>query len=234
MKSEIKVFKSEMFGQIRTMVNEKGETFFVAKDVTDALGYRNASDAIGKHVDAEDRDNIAICDSIGRARKAMVINESGLYALILSSKLDKAREFKHWVTAEVLPQIRRTGGYIPTRDASGRDLSAEEILNRADTIVGSTLRLLNEPAEDTLTATQVAKTFNMTTYDFNAILRDMGIQYRRDGHWNISDDLADRNLTRLRTHVSYSLKGQKKVKVYMTWTLDGLRFLNSKLGYPNF
>ena len=100
-----------MFGQIRTMVNEKGETFFVAKDVTDALGYRNASDAIAKHVDAEDRDNIAICDSIGRTRRAMVINESGLYALILSSKLDKAREFKHWVTAEVLPAIRRTGRY---------------------------------------------------------------------------------------------------------------------------
>ena len=74
----------------------------------------------------------------------------------------------------------------------------------------------------------------MTTYDFNTILRDMGIQYRRDGHWNISDDLTNRNLVRMRTHVSYSLKGQKKIKVYMTWTLDGLRFLNSKLGYPNF
>ena len=104
----------------------------------------------------------------------------------------------------------------------------------ADEIIGEGLRLVNEPAEDTLTATQVAKTFNMTTYDFNAILRDMGIQYRRGGHWNISDDLADRNLVRLRTYISYSLKGTKKVKVYMTWTLDGVRFLNSKLGYPNF
>ena len=112
--------------------------------------------------------------------------------------------------------------------------SPKKILALADEIIGEGLRLLNEPAEDTLTATQVAKTFNMTTLDFNAILRDMGIQYRRDGHWNISDDLADRNLTRLRTHVSYSLKGQKKVKVYMTWTLDGVRFLNAKLGYPNF
>ncbi|WP_080694827.1 Rha family transcriptional regulator [Xylanibacter ruminicola] len=110
----------------------------------------------------------------------------------------------------------------------------KKILALADGIIGEGLRLLNEPAEDTLTATQVAKTFNMTTFDFNAILRDMGIQYRRDGHWNISDDLADRNLTRLRTHVSYSLKGVKKIKTYMTWTLDGVRFLNSKLGYPNF
>ena len=110
----------------------------------------------------------------------------------------------------------------------------KEILRLADKIIGEGLRMLNEDAEDTLTATQVAKTFNMTVWDFNCILRDMGIQYRRGGHWNISDDLADRDLVRLRTHISYSLKGEKKVKVYMTWTMSGLRYLNSKLGYPNF
>ena len=110
----------------------------------------------------------------------------------------------------------------------------KKILALADEIIGEGLRLLNAPAEDTLTATQVAKTFNMTVWDFNCVLRDMGIQYRRYGRWNICDDLADRNLVRQRTHVSYSLKGEKKVKIYMTWTLDGLRFLNSKLGYPKF
>ena len=110
--------------------------------------------------------------------------------------------------------------------------SPKQILAAADEIIGTGLQLLNEAAEDTLTATQVAKTFNMTVFDFNHVLSDMGIQYRRDGHWNISDDLVNRNLTRMRTHVSYSLKGKKKIKVYMTWTLDGLRFLNSKLGYP--
>ena len=112
--------------------------------------------------------------------------------------------------------------------------SPQKILAAADKIIGEALRMTNADAEDTLTATQVAKTFNMTVYDFNAVLRDMGIQYRRYGRWNISDDLADRDYVRLRTHVSYSLKGEKKVKVYMTWTLDGLRYLNSKLGYPNF
>ena len=228
----IQIFTSEIFGEIRTcQVNN--QIMFVGKDVALALGYSNTRDALRKHVESEDKGTVAIRDTAYETRVTL-INESGLYALILSSKLPQAKAFKHWVTAEVLPQIRRTGGYIPTRTADGRDLSAEEILNRADIIVGRTLRMLNEEAEDTLTATQVAKTFNMTTYDFNAILRDMGIQYRRDGHWNISDDLADRNLTRLRTHVSYSLKGQKKVKVYMTWTLDGVRFLNAKLGYPNF
>ena len=112
--------------------------------------------------------------------------------------------------------------------------SPQKILAMADNIVGEGLRILNEAAEDTLTATQVAKTFNMTTLDFNAVLRDMGIQYRRHGRWNLSDDLQGRGYTAERTHVSYSLKGEKKIRHYMTWTLDGLRFLNSKLGYPNF
>jgi hypothetical protein len=206
---------------------------FVGKDVAMALGYSNTRDALYKHVDAEDKGTVAIRDTAYETRVTL-INESGLYSLILSSKLPQAKAFKRWVTAEVLPQIRQTGGYIPTRDASGRELSGKEILERADAIIGRTLHFLNEPAEDTLTATQVAKTFNMTVFDFNAVLRDMGIQYRRGGHWNISDDLADRDYVRLRTHVSYSLKGEKKVKVYMTWTLDGLRFLNAKLGYPNF
>ena len=112
--------------------------------------------------------------------------------------------------------------------------SPKKILALADDIIGEGLRLLNDPAEDTLTATQVAKTFNMSTLDFNAILRDMGIQYRSHGRWNLSDDLQGRGYTAERTHISYSLKGQKKVRVYMTWTIRGLHFLNSKLGYPNF
>ena len=206
---------------------------FVGKDVATALGYSNTSKAIQQHVDHEDKGILPIRETAYETR-AVVINESGLYSLILSSKLPQAKAFKRWVTSEVLPQIRQTGGYIPTKDAQGRELSAEEIIDRADTIIGHTIRMLNDEAEDTLTATQVAKTFNMSVYDFNAILRDMGIQYRRDGRWNISDDLVGRDLVRLRTHVSYSLKGKKKVRTYMTWTVQGLHYLNSKLGYPNF
>ena len=234
MNKEIKIFTNDIFGEIRTcQVNN--QIMFVGKDVATALGYSNSRKALLDHVDDEDKtDGVTIRDAIGRNQKAVFINESGLYSLILSSKLPQAKAFKRWVTSEVLPQIRKTGGYIPTKDAQGRQLSNEEIIHRADAIVGRTLRLLNEDAEDTLTATQVAKTFNMKVYDFNAVLRDMGIQYRRGGHWNISDDLADRGLTALRTHVSYSLKGEKKVKVYMTWTMAGLHYLNCKLGYPNF
>ena len=119
--------------------------------------------------------------------------------------------------------------------AEGRCLpEPKKILALADEIIGEGLRQLNEDAEDTLTATQVAKTFNMTVNDFNCVVRDLGIQYRRHGRWNISDDLVGRDLVRLRTHVSYSLKGEKKVRTYMTWTISGLKYLNSKLGYPNF
>ncbi len=109
----------------------------------------------------------------------------------------------------------------------------KKILQLADQIIGSALCEMNADAEDTLTATQVAKTFNMTVFDFNAVLQDMGIQYRRGGRWNIADELLDRDLVRLRTHVSYSLKGEKKVRTYMTWTMQGLHYLNAKLGYPN-
>ena len=137
----------------------------------------------------------------------------------------RAKLVLRWEVLERQEQERRQQLCLP---------SPKEILAMADDIIGAGLRMLNADAEDTLTATQVAKTFNMTVWDFNAVVRDMGIQYRRNGHWNISDDLTDRNLVRMRTHISYSLKGQKKVKVYMTWTMAGLRFLNSKLGYPNF
>ena len=113
-------------------------------------------------------------------------------------------------------------------------LPAPTVLAMADRIIGAALSEMNAAAEDTLTATQVAKTFNMTVWDFNAVLRDMGIQYRRYGRWNLSDDLEGRGLTEVRTHVSYSLKGERKVKHYLTWTLQGLRYLNAKLGYPNF
>ena len=230
----IQIFTSEIFGEIRTcQVNN--QIMFVGKDVATALGYKNPSNALQVHVDSEDKTSYLIQVS-GSNYKAntLFVNESGLYSLVLSSKLPQAKIFKRWVTNVVLPQIRKTGGYIPTTDAQGRQLTSEEIIDRADAIVGRTLRMLNEEAEDTLTATQVAKTFNMTVADFNAVLCDMGIQYRQGGHWNISDNLADRDLVRLRTHVSYSLKGEKKVKVYMTWTMAGLHYLNSKLGYPNF
>ncbi len=165
-------------------------------------------------------------DKKGELRPCYLLTK--IECLYIATKFNdeaRAKLVLRWQQLELAEQERRQQLCLP---------SPQKILALADEIIGEQLQEMNEPAEDTLTATQVAKTFNMTVWDFNAVLRDMGIQYRRGGHWNISDDLADRDLVRLRTHISYSLKGEKKVKVYMTWTLDGLRYLNSKLGYPNF
>lgn len=103
-----------MFGEIRTMTDEKGEPLFVGKDVAKALGYSNPRKALHDHVDAEDRtDGVTIRDAIGRNQKMTVINESGLYSLILSSKLPQAKAFKRWVTAEVLTvRLRAAVHYI--------------------------------------------------------------------------------------------------------------------------
>lgn len=107
--NNLQIFKNEKFGSIRTL-NINGEPYFVVKDVAKVLGYSNPRKAISDHVDAEDK-GVTKCDTLGGAQKLNVINESGLYSLILSSKLPKAKEFKHWVTSEVLPSIRKTGGY---------------------------------------------------------------------------------------------------------------------------
>ena len=247
---EIQIFKNDRFGEVRTMVI-KGEPWFVGKDVAEVLGYKSPSVAICENVDSEDKTTFVISESGSKYKsKTTFINESGLYSLVLSSKLPQAKEFKRWVTNEVLPQIRMTGGYIPVGKDDDEDaiqrktidimnrtieqMKQKEILRLADKIIGEGLRMLNEDAEDTLTATQVAKTFNMTVFHFNEVLRDLGIQYRRHGHWNISDDLANRDFVRMKTHVSYSLKGMKKVRHYMTWTMSGLHYLNARLGYPNF
>ena len=111
MSSELTIFESAEFGSIRA-VEIDSTPYFVGKDVAEVLGYSNTRDALAKRVDNEDKlDGVAICDSIGREQTPILINESGLYSLILSSKLPKAKECKHWVTSEVLPSIRKTGTY---------------------------------------------------------------------------------------------------------------------------
>lgn len=110
MNETIQIFKNEQFGSIRT-ITINGEPWFVGKDVAAVLKYADTFGAIKKHVDLEDRQNCQN-DSFESNRGLILINESGLYSLILSSKLPNAKKFKHWVTAEVLPQIRKTGGYM--------------------------------------------------------------------------------------------------------------------------
>ena len=122
--SELQVFNNAEFGSVRSlMVN--GESYFVGKDVAEILGYSNTRDALAKHVDEEDRtDGVAIRDSIGREQMPVLINESGLYSLILSSKLPSAKRFKRWVTSEVLPAIRKHGVFV-----------MDDIVNNTDALI---------------------------------------------------------------------------------------------------
>lgn len=110
--NEIKIFTNEEFGSVRT-VELNGVAYLVGKDVAEILGYSNSRKAIADHVDEEDKvDGVTIRDAIGREQNPVLINESGLYSLILSSKLPSAKRFKHWVTSEVLPSIHKHGAYM--------------------------------------------------------------------------------------------------------------------------
>ena len=109
MSNEVKIFENEEFGSVRTL-EINGKPYFVGKDVTDILGYQNGSRDINRHVDEDDREKVKIFDG-NQDKVSIIINESGLYSLILSSKLPNAKKFKRWVTSDVLPAIRKTGSY---------------------------------------------------------------------------------------------------------------------------
>ena len=127
--NELKVFNSEEFGDVRT-VTINGDPWFVGKDVAAALGFTNPRDAISTHVFDEDK-GVESIDTLGGKQKMTVINESGLYALVFGSRLKSAQRFKHWVTSEVLPAIRRTGGY---QAPQGKELLALAVLEAQKTI----------------------------------------------------------------------------------------------------
>ncbi|AXB82659.1 phage antirepressor [Megasphaera hexanoica] len=131
--NELQIFKSQEFGQVRTVTID-GEPWLVGKDIATALGYTNTRKALNDHVDDEDK-GVTKCDTLGGAQEMTIINESGLYSLVLSSKLPTAKKFKHWITSEVLPAIRRTGGYI----ANAETMTDAEIMSKALLIAKKTI-----------------------------------------------------------------------------------------------
>lgn len=134
-------FTNDVFGNIRG-VEINGEPWLVGKDVAEVLGYKNTRDALSKHVDDEDKNTVAIYDGIGNPNK-VIINESGFYSLVLRSKLPEAKKFKRWVTSEVLPQIRKTGGYIPV-DEKDNEI---EIMAKALQIMDRTIKMMDKTIE---------------------------------------------------------------------------------------
>ena len=246
MKTEIQIFKHEQFGEIRTMVDEKGEPWFVGKDVARRLGYINHRKALRDHVDEEDRkDGVTIRDSIGRDQEATFINESGLYSLILASKLPQAKSFKRWVTAEVLPQIRKTGGYIPLKDQEGRELSDLEIMCRAMMIMKKSIEQKEQliadlqpkadyvdevlDSVDCLTMTQVAKGLGMTVHDLTTRLLQDSIIYEQSGQYMLYAPYARRGLATCRTHTHRDLFGTVHTHTYLVWTERGKQFIHDHI-----
>ena len=164
----IQVFNNTEFGEIRSMTID-GEPYFVGKDVAAALGYTNTRKALADHVDNEDKkDGVTIRDSIGRDQKPIVINESGMYSLILSSKLEGAKRFKRWVTSEILPSIRKTGAYATdsaaaeykARELRIREMNAQARLSNAETRRLTVLQKekgLSQVAVDTLAVKAVER-----------------------------------------------------------------------------
>ena len=121
--NDVKIFNNEEFGQIRT-VTINNEPYFVGKDVAEALGYAKARNAVSTHVSEEDKKDAPIQGDLGGIQQMTVINESGLYSLILSSKLPSAKRFKRWVTSEILPSLRKNGGYIVDQE----NMTPEQIM----------------------------------------------------------------------------------------------------------
>ena len=242
--NEIQIFQNQEFGAIRTISNEQGDVMFCAKDVAEALGYNNTMKAVRDHVDEEDKLRERIVLS-GQNRQAIFINESGLYALILSSKLESARRFKHWVTSEVLPSIRKQGGYMVAHP----DETDEEILARALQIMqAAVLRRDEEIARlkpraeyadhvldsiTCITTTQLAKELGMTAQELNRRLCELRIQYWQSGQYMLYADYARQGFAKSRTRRHVCKHGIVMTEMYLVWTERGRNFIHQLLD-PKF
>lgn len=188
--NEMKIFNSEEFGKVRTVVIND-EPWFVGKDVAEALGYTNTRKAISDHVHEDDK-GVTKWDTLGGKQDLTIINESGLYALIFGSKLESAKRFKHWVTSEVLPSIRKHGMYAT-------DNVIDKILNNPDFGIELLTKLKEERearveaekknailmhVNKTYTMTEIAKELGLkSAIELNKILAEKKIQYKVNGTW---------------------------------------------------
>ena len=238
--NKIQIFQNVEFGAIRTMSNEQGEPMFCAKDVCDALGYKQTHKAVERHVDEGDGMKRPTPTKSG-TQTMLYVNESGLYALILSSKLESAKRFKRWVTGEVLPTIRKQGGYIAAKQGE----SEEDIMARALEIVKTTLQrrdkeiarllpkaLYTDEVLDSITCittTQLAKELGMTAQQLNRLLCEMRIQYWQSGQYMLYADYARQGFAKSRTRKHVLKHGMVITEVYLVWTESGREFIHRLL-----
>lgn len=178
--NNLQIFNSPDFGQIRTIQQNK-EPWFVGKDVAEILGYSNTKDAIAKHVDDEDKLGAQIATS-GQNRNMTIINESGLYSLILSSKMPKAKAFKHWVTSEVIPAIRKHGAYM-TDDVLKQAIQSPDFLIKLATELKEE-KEARQQAEASLKAAQPKMLFAdaVSASDSTILIGDLAKILKQNGH----------------------------------------------------
>lgn len=179
--NELKIFENPAFGKVR-IIQQNGEPWFIGKDVAEILGYSNTPKAIRDHVDDEDKLAERIVLS-GQNREVAIINESGLYSLILSSKMPKAKEFKRWVTAEVLPAIRKTGGYI----AGSEKMSDAELMAKAVLVAQATIKERDARIKELESDTQRMKPKEIfadavSASDQTILIGDLAKLIKQNGH----------------------------------------------------
>lgn len=196
----LQIYKNDQFGEIRTITIDN-EPWFVGKNVADALGYENTRDALSRHVDPDDKNTVVIHDGIQGNPNKTIINESGLYSLILSSKLEKAKQFKRWVTSEVLPSIRKTGTYSVRK--SDKQLDIQEMnaktryanmflkLSNVDTLSKEYKNILVSKATEVLTGVQLIPLprSEQKGYSATAIGKMFGVSARQIGTISKANDL---------------------------------------------
>lgn len=239
--NEIQTFENEQFGSIRTLMID-GEPWFVGKDVASILGYSKPRNAISTHIDSDDKKDALIQGSLGGAQTMTTINESGLYSLILSSKLPSAKDFKRWVMKEVLPSIRKYGAYF-TDDTLDRvmensseaetlfkKLKAEKLKNKgleeAVAALGDKADYYDEVLQSNklIPMTVIAKDYGMSATRLNGILNAFRIQYKLRGTWCLYAPYQNMGLTKTKTMpVPHSEMG--KTFIIMYWTEKGRAFL---------
>lgn len=242
--SELQVFQNAEFGSVRT-TTVNGEVMFVAKDIATILGYSNPRDAINKHVDDEDK-GVAKCDTLGGVQDLTIINESGLYSLILSSKMPNARKFKRWVTAEVLPAIRKHGMYAIDEILENPDLAIavltqlkeerekRQALEEAVAVHAQQIAELKPKAtyydvvlkcKDAVNISVIAKDYGWSAQRMNEYLHQKGVQYKQADIWLLYQKHAGCGYTKTNTHVYEDTCGREHTKVHTKWTQKGRLFI---------
>lgn len=242
---ELQIFKNEQFGQVR-MVEIEGQPWLVGKDVAEILGYAKPLDAISRHVDEDDSVKYGLTDNLGRTQNTIIINESGLYSLILSSKLPQAKEFKRWVTSEVLPSIRKHGMYATDQLLNDPDLAiaafqalkAERTKNKELEVQNSKLQSeLDEmkPKADyvdvmlankgLISTTAIAKNYGESAKKFNLRLKDLGIIFKQGKVWLPYAKYHTKGYVHIEPHPITHKNGTPDVSLHTKWTVKGHFFL---------